>query len=71
MHSALSINFLLCRGILFAQNNFKGILETHKDNGNPKIKGSVTYDSNEQTYFFKAGGYNIWFKRIAFVSNLK
>lgn len=36
------------------------------DIGNPKVKGSVHYDSVNQSYSITAGGYNIWFDRDEF-----
>lgn len=56
--SAISLTHLLT----LAQNNI-GIFSKHTDIGNPKIKGSATYNSNDQSYNIKAGGYNIWFNR--------
>ena len=49
-----------------AQSNPVGIFQNHADIGNPKIKGSVTYNTNDQSYNFKGGGYNIWFNRDEF-----
>jgi TolB protein len=43
-----------------------GIFATHKDIGNPKLKGAVEYKQDEQTYHLRAGGYNIWFGRDEF-----
>jgi Tol biopolymer transport system component len=49
-----------------AQMTPVGIFTRHADIGNPKIKGDVIYDTNEQSYRMKAGGYNIWFNRDEF-----
>ena len=38
----------------------------HTDIGNPKIKGDAVYNTADQTYNLKAGGYNIWFNRDEF-----
>src|SRR5215217_2648528 len=52
--------------IAFAQNNSVGIFQNHIDIGNPKNKGSVTYDEASQTYTIKGSGSNIWFNRDEF-----
>ncbi len=49
-----------------AQSNSAGIFQNHADIGNPKVKGTVLYDNEMQTYNIKAGGYNIWFNRDEF-----
>lgn len=66
MRSVLSVILLISCSVVFAQNNPVGFFETHKDIGNPKIKGSVIYDANEQNYTIRSGGYNIWFNRDEF-----
>ncbi len=43
-----------------------GVFQTHTDVGNPKIKGSTTYDKKTKTYSLNGGGYNIWFNRDEF-----
>lgn len=43
-----------------------GIFKNEADIGNPKIKGSASFDVNTQTYSIKGGGYNIWFNRDEF-----
>ena len=43
-----------------------GIFDDHIDIGNPKIKGSASYDDKTQTYNLSGGGYNIWFNRDEF-----
>ena len=50
---------------LIAQNNPVGIFPDHTDIGNPKVKGSVTYNA-DQSYSIKGSGYNIWFGRDEF-----
>ena len=65
------MKFILFTCVLFtttftiAQDNQVGIFQDHLDIGNPKVKGSVTYNS-DQSYSIKAGGYNIWFGRDEF-----
>jgi TolB protein len=49
-----------------AQSNTAGIFQQHTDVGNPKIKGAVSYDADQQSYNIKGGGYNIWFNRDEF-----
>jgi TolB protein len=53
-------------GFIMAQSNAIGIFQNHSDIGNPKIKGALAYDSNEQVYNIKGAGYNIWFNRDEF-----
>ena len=43
-----------------------GIFENNKDIGNPKIKGSVSYNGQDQSYQLLGAGYNIWFNRDEF-----
>ncbi len=56
--------FMLAPAI--AQNTAAGIFENHCDVGNPKIKGSTTYDKKTKVYTLTGGGYNIWFNRDEF-----
>ena len=56
--------FLWCDSS-FAQNPV-GIFDNHQDIGNPKLKGSATYDETTQTYNLSGAGYNIWFNRDEF-----
>src|ERR1051325_7433039 len=51
--------------VSMSQNRI-GIFSNHADIGNPKIKGSASYNTSDQSYNFKAGGYNIWFNRDEF-----
>jgi len=43
-----------------------GIFKNHADVGNPRMKGSTSYDEATKTYTLKGGGYNIWFARDEF-----
>ncbi len=43
-----------------------GIFEEARDVGEPKLKGSSTYDEASQTYSLKGSGYNIWFNHDEF-----
>ncbi len=43
-----------------------GIFEDHMDIGNPKLKGSASYDEASQTYNITGAGSNIWFNRDEF-----
>lgn len=38
-----------------------GIFDHHQDIGNPKLKGNVVYDKDNQTYTLSGGGNNMWF----------
>ena len=49
-----------------AQGNPIGIFDGQTDVGNPKNKGTGTYDAKEQQYFLSGSGTNIWFKRDEF-----
>jgi len=51
--------------IIMAQSNV-GIFSNHADIGKPKIAGSAAFNTNDQSYNLKAGGYNIWFGRDEF-----
>ncbi len=57
----LSIIFFLASVFSTNAQNPIGIFEKSKDLGNPKIKGSSSYDPASQTYTLKGGGYNVWF----------
>ena len=57
--------FTLNTGILMAQNPV-GIFSNHTDIGKPKLSGSATFNTEDQSYNLKAGGYNIWFGRDEF-----
>jgi TolB protein len=43
-----------------------GIFEKFEDIGNPKLKGSATFDPKSETYTLTGSGYNIWFERDEF-----
>lgn len=45
---------------------YTGNFQNHVDVGDPKIKGSTTYDKKTKSYVLKGGGYNIWFNRDEF-----
>ncbi len=51
---------LLQPGSLLAQLQPVGMFDHHEDIGGPKIKGSVMYDKNDQTYTVSGGGVNMW-----------
>jgi len=58
-----TILFSLGLGVSMAQ---VGQFATAADIGNPRLKGSATYDEKTQTYTLKGGGYNIWFNHDEF-----
>lgn len=37
-----------------------GVFDSHEDIGNPKLKGSTVYNSNDQTYTLTGAGKNVW-----------
>ncbi len=43
-----------------------GVFEKGEDIGNPKVKGSSSYDAASQIYTLKGGGENIWFNHDEF-----
>ncbi len=43
-----------------------GAFQSSSDIGNPKMKGSSSYNYGDQTYTLRGGGYNIWFERDEF-----
>jgi TolB protein len=57
---------LLCNSITMSQPAPVGDFQNHTDIGNPKVKGSATYNNADQSYDLKGGGYNIWFNRDEF-----
>ncbi|MEP6928006.1 MAG: hypothetical protein ABI834_10235 [Ginsengibacter sp.] len=57
--------FLLSIISTMAQNSV-GIFNNHIDIGNPKIKGDAIFNTANQSYDLKGGGYNIWFNRDEF-----
>lgn len=66
MKYTLIFMFSLLLNTAMAQDNPVGIFKNNADIGNPKIKGSATYDRQDQSYDLKGGGYNIWFDRDEF-----
>ena len=59
--------FVFISALLLLQTNFTmaqlepvGLFEHHQDIGDPKIKGSVVYNNEDQTYTVSAGGINMW-----------
>ncbi|HKK42756.1 MAG TPA: hypothetical protein VJ963_10135 [Bacteroidales bacterium] len=66
MKYTLILMFSLILNAATAQDNNVGIFKNNTDIGNPKIKGSATYTSRDQSYDLKGSGYNIWFDRDEF-----
>ncbi len=62
--------FSLLFSCLICSNAFSqqpvGIFDDHADIGNPKLKGTASYDENTQTYNLVGAGSNIWFNRDEF-----
>jgi Tol biopolymer transport system component len=58
--------FILLAGSTAMAQNAVGIFTNHADIGNPKIKGTVTYNTADQSYNLKGSGYNTWFGRDEF-----
>lgn len=50
----------------FSQELSPGWFEFQTDVGNPKIKGSSSFNLSENSYTLLGGGYNIWFGRDEF-----
>ncbi len=64
-----NIFFFYCLFMLnhsFSQEGKIGMFQNNQDIGEPKIKGSASYDSNDQSYTLSGSGYNIWFERDEF-----
>src|SRR5436190_10877663 len=66
MKYQLLIPLVIFANVSMAQSNSVGVFKQHADIGNPKIKGAVAYDNDQQSYNIKGGGYNIWFNRDEF-----
>ena len=66
MKQLLTICFALFFLQSIAQNNPIGVFDNQTDVGNPKIKGSASYDAKTKAYSLQGGGYNIWFNRDEF-----
>jgi Tol biopolymer transport system component len=56
----LIIFFFVCFNYSFAQLSPVGVFEHHEDIGNPKLKGSVVYNKEDQTYSVTGAGINMW-----------
>jgi TolB protein len=65
MKLRLLLPALLTCFICFAQNSHNP-LTSHADIGNPKMKGSSTFNEADQSYTLKGGGANIWNNRDEF-----
>jgi len=52
--------------IASAQNAPVGIFQGNSDIGSPKKAGSAVFNSADQSYNIRGGGYNIWFARDEF-----
>lgn len=65
MRLLLLVLFLQLVSFAVAQNAV-GIFSNHSDIGNPKMKGDAVFNTADQTYNLKGGGYNIWFGRDEF-----
>ncbi len=66
MKSSVILLFSFICSLSAAQNSQIGIFQSDSDIGNPKKAGSATYNSADQSYNIKGGGYNIWFERDEF-----
>jgi hypothetical protein len=66
MKFSLIAAILLISQSTFSQATNTGIFENHKDIGNPKNNGSVSYNGHDQSYQLTGAGYNIWFNRDEF-----
>ncbi|HWA34925.1 MAG TPA: hypothetical protein VG737_12375, partial [Cyclobacteriaceae bacterium] len=59
MKLLLTVTFVFIVDLLFAQNPI-GVFDDHVDVGSPKLKGSATYNKDDQTYSVSAAGKNMW-----------
>ncbi len=66
MKYTLILMFSLLLNSVMAQDSPVGIFKNNTDIGNPRLKGSATYISSDQSYDLKGSGYNIWFDRDEF-----
>ncbi len=67
MKGLFIVSCLFLQTICLAQTqNAVGIFDNHQDIGNPKLKGSATYDTASQTYTITGAGSNIWFNHDEF-----
>src|SRR5436190_2029377 len=58
-----TIAMIICIGLTtrsFAQFEPLGVFDHHEDVGNPKIKGTATFNKEDQTYMFSSAGKNMW-----------
>lgn len=60
MKSLLAVILFAVVTSAYSQLEPVGIFEHHQDIGNPKIKGAVTYNKEDQTYTMTGGGTNMW-----------
>jgi TolB protein len=65
MKTTLLCIALLAGLICFGQNSHNP-LTNYVDIGNPKLKGSTTFNAGDQSYSLKGGGANIWNNRDEF-----
>lgn len=65
MKKNIILIFMLIASVGFTQEPV-GIFNFNRDIGNPKLKGSASYDTDTQVYTLKGAGYNIWFERDEF-----
>ena len=56
----LSVAILLYTNTFSQQLDPVGVFEHHEDIGNPKLKGSVKYNKEDQTYLVSGAGVNMW-----------
>jgi len=66
MKSSIIMLFSFLCSLASAQNSQIGVFQSSSDIGNPKKAGSAVYNSTDQSYNIKGGGYNIWFERDEF-----
>ena len=62
----LSIAFLPAAFVFGQSLEPVGIFEHHQDVGDPKLKGSVVYDKENQTYTISGAGKNMWAREDQF-----
>lgn len=65
MKPVLLAAFLFVTSFAIAQKSANPLLN-HIDIGNPKLKGTTTFNENDQSYTLKGAGYNIWNNRDEF-----
>ncbi len=66
MRAIAVLVFVMLFNPAFSQGQSAGLFESQADIGNPKIKGSSSFNLSENSYTLKGGGYNIWFGRDEF-----